>query len=114
MSETTETVTAEAARSSHRKVREGYVADLLVLNGNPLDNLKLFNPAGVDVMLMNGKPVSNYTAQGMHDQVEAGHISGIEWTIKDGIPYHGPTLLREVKEIVARAKSGRTTTDGTR
>ena len=32
------------------KVREGFIADLLVVNGNPLDNLKLLNPYGADVM----------------------------------------------------------------
>ena len=32
---------------------------------------------------------------------------GIEWTIKDGIPYHGPTLLAEVRQIVARARADR-------
>ena len=31
------------------KVREGFVADLLVVNGNPLENLKLLNPYGTDV-----------------------------------------------------------------
>ena len=25
---------------------------------------------------------------------------GIEWTIKNGIPYHVPTLMKEVKTIV--------------
>ena len=33
---------------------------------------------------------------------------GIEWTIKDGIPYHVPTLLKEVKEMVAQARVDRT------
>ena len=51
------------------KVREGFVADLLVVNGNPLDNLKLLNPYGTDVMVINGKPVSNYTAVSPGDQV---------------------------------------------
>ena len=31
------------------KVREGFTADLLVVNGNPLDDLKLLNPYGTDV-----------------------------------------------------------------
>ena len=39
------------------KVREGFIADLLVVNGNPLENLKLLNPYGADVMLLNGRPV---------------------------------------------------------
>ena len=46
------------------KVREGFIADLLVVNGNPLENLKLLNPYGTDVMLLNGRPVSNYTPLG--------------------------------------------------
>jgi hypothetical protein len=30
---------------------------------------------------------------------------GIEWTIKDGYVYHAPTMARDVREIVAKAKS---------
>ena len=30
------------------KVREGFIADLLVVNGNPLENLKLLNPYGTE------------------------------------------------------------------
>ena len=74
------------------KVREGFIADLLVVNGNPLENLKLLNPYGADVMLLNGKPASNYSAVGSGDRVQNSHGGGIEWTIKDGIPYHVPTL----------------------
>jgi hypothetical protein len=29
------------------------------------------------------------------------------WTIKDGIPYDAPRLLREVKELVAEARAAR-------
>ncbi len=32
----------------------GYVADLLVVNGNPLDNLHVLNPYGADVLTVNG------------------------------------------------------------
>jgi hypothetical protein len=35
------------------------------------------------------------------------HTGGIEWTIKDGIPYHGPTLMKEIKEMVAKARAER-------
>jgi hypothetical protein len=41
------------------------------------------------------------------DEIKDGkqvHGGGIEWTIKDGIPYHAPTLAREVREIVAKSK----------
>ncbi len=73
------------------RVRPGYLADLIVVNGNPLDNLKVLYPTGVDV-IRNG---------------QATHTGGIEWTIKDGRPYHAPTLFAEVKEIVARARAVR-------
>lgn len=62
------------------RIRVGYAADLLVLNGNPLEDFKfLYPPIG------NAKP-------------------GIEWTIKDGIPYSVPKLVSEVKSIVRAAK----------
>jgi imidazolonepropionase-like amidohydrolase len=86
------------------KVREGFIADLLVVNGNPLDDLKVLNPAGTDVMLINGRPVSNYTVAGPTDRLQVARGGGIEWTIKDGIPYHVPTLMREVRDMVARAR----------
>jgi imidazolonepropionase-like amidohydrolase len=77
------------------KVRVGFTADLLVVNGNPLENLRLLNPAGTDVVV-NG-------------QLTRG--GGVEWTIKDGIPYHGPTLMAEVRDMVvdARRKAASTT-----
>jgi hypothetical protein len=86
------------------KVREGFVADLLVVNGNPLENLKLLNPYGTDVLLLNGRIVPNYTPIQPSDQVQVVHGGGIEWTIKDGIPYHVPTLMREVKDLVSMAR----------
>jgi imidazolonepropionase-like amidohydrolase len=70
------------------RVRTGYLADLLVVNGNPLENLKVLYPGGFDD-LREGKVV---------------HTGGVEWTIKDGIPYHAPTLAAEVREIVAKAR----------
>ncbi|MEO6864929.1 MAG: amidohydrolase family protein [Gemmatimonadaceae bacterium] len=73
------------------RVRVGFKADLDVINGNPLENLKVFYPTGVDDM-KDGKPI---------------HTGGVEWTIKDGIPYNGPTLMREVKAMVAKARAER-------
>lgn len=71
------------------RVRAGFLADLIVVNGNPLENLKVFYPTGVDE-IRDGKTV---------------HTGGVEWTIKDGIPYHAPTLAAEVREIVAKARA---------
>jgi hypothetical protein len=87
------------------KVREGFIADLLVVNGNPLENLRLLNPAGADVLMVNGRQTSNYARIQPGDRVEVARGGGIEWTIKDGVPYHVPTLTREVREMVAAARS---------
>ena len=73
------------------RVRAGWAADLIVVNGNPLENLKVLYPTGVDE-IRGGKTV---------------HTGGVEWTIKDGIPYHAPTLLAKVKEMVATARKAR-------
>lgn len=62
------------------RVRAGWLADLVVVNGNPLANFKILYPAGNDA----GK---------------------LEWTIKDGIAYHAPTLLSDVKKIVSEART---------
>jgi Amidohydrolase family len=75
------------------RVRAGFAADLIVVDGNPLENLKVLYPGGTDI-LRDGRAVRS---------------RGIEWTIKDGVPYHGPTLMGEVKEIVARARAARGT-----
>jgi hypothetical protein len=73
------------------RVRQGYRADLIVVNGNPLENLKVLYATGVDDV-KDGR---------------VAHTGGVEWTIKDGIPYNGPTLMREVKDIVAKARAER-------
>jgi cytosine/adenosine deaminase-related metal-dependent hydrolase len=73
------------------RVRAGFTADLIVVNGNPLENFKALYPTGVEE-IRDGKAVKT---------------GGVEWTIKDGIPYHGPTLLNEVKQMVARARAER-------
>jgi Amidohydrolase family len=70
------------------RVRAGFAADLIVVNGNPLENLKVLYPSGIEE-IRDGKQV---------------HTGGVEWTIKDGIPYHAPTLMARVKEMVAQAR----------
>ena len=89
------------------RVREGFIADLLIVNGNPLQNLRLLNPYGADIMTLDGKPVDNYAGGvGYGDpRAKPGRGGGIEWTLKDGIPYHVPTLMKEVKEMVAKARA---------
>ncbi len=70
------------------RVRPGFLADLIVVRGNPLENLKVLYPTGVDV-IQDGEVV---------------HTGGVAWTIKDGIPYSGQRLLDEVAEIVRAAR----------
>ncbi len=73
------------------RVRNGYLADLILVKGNPQENMKYLYPTGV-LEMKEGR------------LVQAG---GVEWTIKDGIVYHAPTLLEDVKEMVAEARSGK-------
>jgi hypothetical protein len=61
------------------------------VNGNPLENLHVLNPYGT------GMRVNNQNVHG----------GGIEWTIKDGVPYHVPTLMKQTKDMVASARSER-------
>jgi len=70
------------------RVRAGHLADLIVVKGNPLADLKVFYP-----------PL---------DGAAAGTNAGVAWTIKDGIPYDAPRLLREVREMVRNAKNNAT------
>jgi hypothetical protein len=92
------------------RVRAGFIADLLVVNGNPLQDLHLLNPYGTDLLTIDGKVVDNYSGDIMPGDPRAGivHGGGIEWTIKDGIPYHVPTLMQEVKDMVAQARAAQT------
>ena len=71
------------------RVRAGWLADLIVVDGNPLEDLKVLY-AGGTTGLKDGKEIRTH---------------GSEWVIKDGIPYSGPQLLREVKAIVDKAKA---------
>ncbi|MGI9056944.1 MAG: amidohydrolase family protein [Pyrinomonadaceae bacterium] len=73
------------------RIRVGYKADLLVVNGNPLENFKVLYPTGVEE-IRDGKVFKT---------------GGIEWTIKDGIPFHAPTLAKEIRELVAKARQAK-------
>ena len=70
------------------RIRAGYKADLIIVNGNPLEDFKVLYPTGVEE-IRDGKVYKT---------------GGIEWTIKDGIPFHAPTLAKEVREMVAKAR----------
>lgn len=73
------------------RVRAGFLADLIVVDGNPLENMKVLYPGGT-VRIVNGREE---------------HTLGVEWTVKGGMPYHGPTLMNEVKAMVDEARAAR-------
>ncbi|MHB8054469.1 MAG: amidohydrolase family protein [Candidatus Aminicenantales bacterium] len=70
------------------RVRQGFLADLILIDENPLVNLKYLYPTGV-LDLKDGRPVRR---------------GGVKWTIKDGIVYSTPIIMNEVKEMVAKAR----------
>jgi len=70
------------------RIRSGFLADLILVDENPLENLKFLYPTGVPD-LKEGKLITR---------------GGIKWTIKDGFIYHAPTMLEDVKKIVSQAR----------
>ena len=70
------------------RIRPGFLADLILLEENPLKNLKYLYPTGV-LDFQEGKVI---------------RVGGVKWTVKDGFIYHAPTLLKEVKDMVVRAR----------
>ncbi len=73
------------------RVRQGFLADLILIDENPLANLKYLYPTGV-LDIKDGKDVIR---------------GGVKWTIKDGLVYSTPTLMREVRDMVSKARAER-------
>jgi imidazolonepropionase-like amidohydrolase len=74
------------------RVRPGFLADLILIDENPLQNFKYLYPTGV-LDIKDGKLVDR---------------GGVKWTIKDGIVYSTPALLKDVRDMVSKARAGRT------
>lgn len=79
-------------------IRVGRKADLVVVKGNPLANLKLL--FGIGSLHLNDET----------GKVE--RIGGIAWTIKDGILYDAQKLRAEIRKMVHDAKAARGLPDG--
>lgn len=79
----------------HCGVRVGCVADLAIVNGNPLDNFKV----------MYGRGYGFYGILPRHEQAAHG---GVRWTIKEGIVFDAQALLREVEWYVQQERMRRT------
>jgi imidazolonepropionase-like amidohydrolase len=74
-------------------IRVGRKADLVVVDGNPVANLKLL--FGTGAVKLNDET----------GQVE--RVGGVRYTIKDGIIYDAQELRAEVRDMVARQKAER-------
>jgi len=73
------------------RLKAGWQADLILVNGNPQTNFKLLYPTGTDV-LVDG---------------EYRHGGTVAWTIKDGWCYRGDILMEEVRQMVREARAER-------
>ena len=81
----------------HCGVRVGCVADLAVVNGNPIDNLKV----------LYGRGYGFYGIVPRDKQADAG---GVTWTVKGGVLFDSQALLREVEGYVQETKRKPATT----
>ena len=70
-------------------IQVGKLADMIVVEENPLENLKVLYGTG---------------AIKLTDDNEVVRVGGVKYTIKDGIVYDSKKLLEEVKEMVRAAK----------
>ena len=71
-------------------VRTGLLADMVLIDENPLKNFK--------VLYGNG-------AVRLDDETgEPGRVGGVRWTIKDGIVYDAKQLLADVRSMVEQQK----------
>lgn len=74
-------------------VREGKLADLVVVPENPLENLKVLYGTG---------------AVKLNDETgEVERVGGVRWTIKDGIVYDARELLADVRAMVDEQEAAR-------
>jgi len=78
-------------------VRPGLLADLVIIDENPLQNLKVLYGTGA---------VRLNDATGMPERV-----GGVKYTIKDGIVYDAKQLLRDIEEMVNAQKRERGITE---
>jgi imidazolonepropionase-like amidohydrolase len=71
-------------------VRQGYLADLVIVDRNPLENFKVLYGTG---------------AVKLNDETgRVERVGGVRWTIKDGIAYDAKQLLAEVAKMVEKQK----------
>jgi imidazolonepropionase-like amidohydrolase len=74
-------------------VRPGFKADHIVVDGNPLHNMKVLYATGLQVE-ENGKLVQR---------------GGVKYTIKDGVVFDVASLLTDIRGMVQTARATATT-----
>ena len=72
-------------------VRRGYAADLAIVDGNPLDNLKT----------MYGSGVERFAA----DRVTKTKGGGVRWTVRAGTLFDARALINDAEEYVNQQKA---------
>jgi hypothetical protein len=71
-------------------IQKGYIADILVVDGNPAENFRYLYPFGAIMM--------------EEETEEMYRTKGIIHTIKDGVVFENDNLMREVERIVRESK----------
>ncbi|MEQ9008578.1 MAG: amidohydrolase family protein, partial [Ekhidna sp.] len=72
-------------------IEVGKMADLVIVEENPLANLKVLYGTG---------------AIKLTEDNEVTRVGGVKYTIKDGVVYDAKELLKDVREMVKEAKNG--------
>ena len=72
-------------------IEVGKLADIVIVDLNPLENLKTLYGTGAIKVNQHNKPV---------------RVGGVRYTIKDGILFDSKALLEDVRGIVKEAKAG--------
>lgn len=73
-------------------VEVGKLADLVIVDENPLEDFKVLYGTGAIRVTKDNKVV---------------RVGGVRYTIKDGIVFDAPKLLQDVREMVEQAKKGK-------
>ncbi len=78
-------------------IRTGMLADMIIVDGNPLENMKVLY--GTGAMKLND------------DTGKVERVGGVKYTIKDGIVYDAKQLLQDVADMVEAQRQERAESD---